>query len=261
MAAMGFPAWTLIGIGVSIVGALFVLALAVLGQSPRLAGRSGMDRARRERRTRALSAYALAMLVLAAGFFCAGVPLGPLGGASRSTPTPAMSATAESVAGQTPAGPVPTATVPATPRTGAFGGPPATNQPTIAPVQETAGAPLAPTPGATPSVGDNPPAVTAATTQTPRPTVTPSPSPSPSPTATPTLRPTPVVGATAQVTTGGDPVWLKRSPGGQNLVQLANRSTVLLLPGRANYGGELWRQISTLQGDVGWLQEGLLTPS
>lgn len=94
-----------------------------------------------------------------------------------------------------------------------------------------------------------------ATPPTPTPTVTPSPTPTP----TPTITPTPIVGETAVVNTGSSTVWIKRAPGGQNLVLVRGGDILILLPSHANRGGVLWREVSTVDGISGWLQESFLS--
>jgi hypothetical protein len=59
------------------LGALIAIGLAYLAQSPRLLARMGLNSRRWEMQTRAFAAYAFALLLLAFGFFLAGVPLEP----------------------------------------------------------------------------------------------------------------------------------------------------------------------------------------
>ena len=66
------------------------------------------------------------------------------------------------------------------------------------------------------------------------------------------------MGQTAEVGTSGSTLWLKRSPGGQNLVLVRDGELVLIRAGRANQGGLLWRQVATVTGEEGWLQEEFL---
>jgi hypothetical protein len=74
----------------------------------------------------------------------------------------------------------------------------------------------------------------------------------------PTLTPTPISGKTAAVNSGGSTIWIRRSPGGQNLVLVQDNDIVLVLPGHANQGGSLWQEVSTLDGFSGWLLEEFL---
>jgi hypothetical protein len=73
---MGFPTWTLWGMGVSAFAALLAIALAFLALSPRMLTRLNMANRRLDMRARTFTGYGLALLLLAMGFFVAGVPLG-----------------------------------------------------------------------------------------------------------------------------------------------------------------------------------------
>jgi hypothetical protein len=75
--SMGFPTWTLWGMGLSALGALAAIALALLAQSPRMLTRLNLTGQRLDLRARAFTGYGLALLLLAMGFFAAGVPLSP----------------------------------------------------------------------------------------------------------------------------------------------------------------------------------------
>jgi len=150
---------------------------------------------------------------------------------------------------------------PLTPETGAFGGPPpelaspAAGQPITPSTTLTTTTPL---PGATAAV--NPPTAAAEAPETAAPTATPTPTLTPTPTETPvpTLTPTPITGETAVIDVGGGNVWLLRSPGGQYLLILSTGETVIVRNGRANQGGILWREVMTVTGVVGWIQESYL---
>ena len=286
---MGFPEWTLWGMGSSLAGALFFLVLALLGQSPGVLKRVGLSGARLDLRVRAFTGYAFALLLLLVGFFLAGVPLTSFGQgealAEQITPsveTP-TEGTSPIIGEAQPADTALTVTVstplPATPETGAFAGPPQNTQAATDGEQEVS-APSSGTPelggteaggtlvaGPTTTVApDTTPDQEETATQTPRPsptpssTVTPSPAPTETPTPeptetpTPTLTPTPIVGETAVVNTDGGTVWLRRSPGGQNTAILNDGDLVIVLTGHANQGGILWQEISTVEGVVGWLQ-------
>ena len=63
--------------GVTAVGTLLMLVLAYISQSPRLLKRLGLAGLRLDLRARSFTGYALALFLLAFGFFLAGVPLGP----------------------------------------------------------------------------------------------------------------------------------------------------------------------------------------
>lgn len=253
--------------GLSAMGTLFFLVLSLIAQSPGFMKRAGLSGARLELRVRALTGFALAMLLLAIGFFLAGVPLDsmPQTTAVEQTPQPAESPMPTSVPEivDGPSDPSEQATAPATPATGAFGGPPPTAtiqaEQTAASVitdeeivEETVAVEGSPVPPPSPS-----PSLTATSSlPTETPTVTPSPTPTQSP--TPTLTPTPIIGRTAIVSTGGSTVWLHRSPGGQNLVVVNSGDRVIVLSGHANQGGLLWQEVSTLNGTTGWIEEEFL---
>ncbi|HEX6386852.1 MAG TPA: hypothetical protein VF177_19475 [Anaerolineae bacterium] len=247
---MGFPTWTLVGMGVTGVGALIAIGLAYLAQSPRLLARIGLNGRRWEMQTRALTGYAFSLLLLAFGFFLAGVPLNPPAMAEvTATPaeTAALVAGSETGVGLVAAGTVLTATVeitatlPAgvnalTPESGAFGGPP----PGSSPADEGTAEPAADTLPATPAPSPTPlPTLTATATATPSPT------------------PTPIEGETAVVSTAGGTLWVRRLPGieAQTLRLLHNGDIVILRSGHANHGSILWREVSTVNGVAGWVQE------
>jgi len=247
--------------GLAALGALIAIALAYLAQSPRLLKRLGLYGHRLDLRTRAFTGYGLALLLLALGFFVAGVPLGGaeptavVAATATTTPTPEFENAGATV---TPTTAVSAETAPETPTgtprpaSGAFGSPrTATPSPgDAAPTMETAVTP-SPTLTTTPETSATAPA----TPPTPTPTITPSPTPTP----TPTITPTPIVGETAVVNTGSSTVWIKRAPGGQNLVLVRGGDILILLPSHANRGGVLWREVSTVDGISGWLQESFLS--
>lgn len=285
----GFPTWTLWGMGVAALGALFFLLLALIGQSPGLMRRLGLDVYRLDLRVRAFTGYAFACLLLFGGFFIAGVPLGdgdvePVAqsGEGNGEPNPQATQTAAPdngvpITATLPVdGPTPTDDRPAS---GAFGGVPTRadeaqeETPVVEPPEEggEVSTPDIPTPtidGGTPLTGttsvQDPPTPTATGTPTPVSTNTPTPTPTDTPTATPTntptmtptptLTPTPIVGETAVLDTDGANVWLLRSPGGQQLQLVSHGDTVILGNRRANQGGILWREVQTLEGVVGWLR-------
>lgn len=276
--------------GISALAGLILLILAYLAQSPRLLKRLGLVGYRLDLRARMFTGYALASVLLGMGFFLAGVPLGDAAptpeptAVAEVTATPtvaivdvsgldsdtsgAMAAVGDADANAT-AMPISTPEpVTSEPESGAFGEQPT---PTIDST-ETPDAEL-PQPDATADATDveaTPSATDAATAvvddnplATPTPTATPSPSPTPSPvptaTPTPTVVPTPIVGETAVVGTGTSTVWIKRTPGGQNLVLVKGDDIVILLPGHANMGGQLWREVSTVDGTTGWVEESFLS--
>lgn len=263
----------------SAVIALLALLLALIGQSPRLMRRLGLDVYRLDLRVRALNGYAFAFLLLMVGFFLAGVPLGaepaaetgeaeemadeatpPVAVESSRPVTVTMSAVTESVSTTT----TPAATS-ATPASGAFFG--FSSSTITGTVEATATVPAIPSPtveGAATATG-TPTRVLSPTptpTQTPSatPTASPTPTATPSPTSspTPTITPTPIDAPTATVDSDGSSIWVFRSPGGQELVIVEDGATVILLSRRANQGGVLWREIMTVEGLAGWIQEQYL---
>ena len=245
--------------GLTALGTLIMIVLSLLAQSPQLLLRLGLH-GRLEAQARLFTGYALALLLLMFGFFLAGVPLG------ASVETIVVTSTL------LPDGPVSvtiTNTVVAdalvtpsirptslTPESGAFGGPPeeeAENTPTVA-VTEA----FDPTTTATSSV-TLVPLATETDTATATATATATNSPTPTTTPTPTVTPTPIVGETAVVNTSGSTLWVYRSPGGQQLVVVRDQDIVILLPGHALRNGLVYRQVSTVEGIVGWVEEEFLS--
>lgn len=278
--------------GLSALTGLVLLILAYLAQSPRLLKRLGLAGYRLDLRARLFTGYALAAMLLALGFFLAGVPLGIAPPPAETvavevTPTPTVaivdiSGTEESPSGAAMAGgnsepagataapintPTPDDTAPQPTRnsdSGAFGGQaesPAGTEPVPTGEPATEATPTA-TPAATATAVDENGTLTAAATPA-TPTVIPSPTttatPTPTLTPTPTITPTPIVGETAVIGTGTSTIWLKRTPGGQDLVLVTGGDTVILMPGHANLAGQLWREVSTVDGTVGWLEENFLS--
>jgi hypothetical protein len=70
--------------GLAGFGALIAIALALLAQSPRLLTRLNLNGSRLDLRAKAFTGYGLALLLLAIGFFLAGVPLNEDDGAAVS---------------------------------------------------------------------------------------------------------------------------------------------------------------------------------
>ena len=261
------------------LGALFFLGMALLLQSPRALRRMGWSNASANKRLPSLTGYAFALLLLAFGFFLAGVPLGQDASAPEIvvvTATPGGNDDSNSVsdAGST-AGPSPTLSSTSSTgesSSGAFPGPLADDSETITATQsitnsteadsESQTAPTAtPSPTSTPEgtlEPTNSPTPTSSPTVTPTPTATSSPTPTPTSTPTttptPTLTPTPIVGETATINTEGSTLWMYRSPGGAQLVVLQDQEIVILLGRQANQGGELWSEVETLAGEVGWVR-------
>jgi hypothetical protein len=261
---MGFPLWTLFGMGVTAAGALIMLIIAYIAQSPKMLRRLGMSGSRLDLRARTFTGYALALLLLAFGFFIAGVPLG-------TTQTPAIevavataivdtnesgamaliaSATPESVVRDVEIEEPAENNEPIEPVTGAFAGAPLSAQTATA---EAADTELEETPTAT---STPPPTDTATPTRTP--SATPTNTPTATNTPTPTMTPTPIFEETASINTGSSTLYVKRTPGGRDIALLQGGDVVVLLPGHANVGGSLWREVSTVDGTIGWVMESYL---
>ena len=258
--------------GLSLLGALAALAFALLGQSPGLMNRLGVGGARLDLRVRTFTTYAFALILLSIGFFLAGVPMDS-GGETKGGSDDAIGASA--VGDVIPGSEAPSLdslsrdesensnqqetdeaeaeAANTTPETGSFSGPPPT------PVDQPSGSDGEQSPDTLSPVET---AVEASipepeSTRTPRPTstATATPSPSPTPTPSPTITPTPITGETAVVSSGGSTIWIVRSPGGQNVTLVRDGDTVLILPGHANQAGQLWREVRTVSGILGWIQE------
>lgn len=267
---MGFPEWTLLGMGLSAAGALLALILAYIGQSPQVLKRLGLSRTRLDRRVRAFTSYAIALLILAIGFFLAGVPLGPQPETNVSPNQPGEAETAiseqaeinlndingSSLVLETPI----LETTPATPETGAFAGPPTGAESSLevtSEVTETLTSTVSAS-TSTPPLVISPATESAPATPSATNTSTPTYTPTPTNTPTPFLTPTPISGPTVVVDSGGNRIWLRRSPGGQNLVLVEDKEILLLLSGHSNQGGLLWQEVSTLEGVTGWILDELL---
>lgn len=254
-----------------------LLALIVLGyslniQSPKRGAGFQMEPYRREARVRALTVSAFALLLVMVGFFVAGVPVGNTiepAAAAQVAPTQQAAESGFGIARATEA------PVEQTPVSGAFGQalPQATEEaaaveevaisaedatqpeaPIIIPVEEDNSDTIE-SPTDVPSPTDIP-----TETPTPEPTITPSPTTTPTqtPTPTPTLTPTPISEETARVNTSGSTLWMKRSPGGQNVIILQDGDLLILMPGNANHTGLSWQQIKTLDGVTGWVERQYL---
>ena len=254
--------------GISAIAALIALALALVGQSPQFLRRSGLSGARLDKRVRTFTAFAFAFLLLSFGFFVAGVPIGtqPTGPDTTQVADSAITA----LPGATLVSPEPgnaissnpqasTSATRATPATGSFDGPPLNTADVQQRQTEEAAEILDPAGQSSPAPQESATSTASATTTpTSTPGATSTPPPSPTLTPTPSLTPTPVLGKTTPVETPGSTVWLRRSPGGQNLVLVHDGDLVFILNGHANQGGIIWSEIRTLEGFVGWLQEELL---
>ncbi len=247
---------------VTAFGALVMLVIAYIAQSPTLLRRLGMSGSRLDLRARTFTGYALSLLLLAFGFFLAGVPL------ETRSPMDEVAAAAQVVDEATPVVIVVTATPEAVaeavtieaqttetdrqlqPVTGAFAGPPSSAQ-TATAEADTATEAEEPDATSTPL-----PTATATATQTPSPTPTPSPTATNTP--TPTVTPTPIFEETAVINTGSSTLYVKRTPGGQDIALLNGGDVVVLMAGHANVAGALWREVSTVDGTIGWVMEDYL---
>jgi len=257
--------------GITAAGTLLVLLLAYIAQSPRLITRLGLAGLRLDLRARSLTGYALALLLLSSGFFLAGVPLGPRSGDLASESTPVVTETNEVDGVSVVDGAVTTAEPQgqesdggldigtSRPASGAFAGlPPSALTATAEILAETGEQTDSSTQDA--EVDNN---IQPTQTFSPTPTETPSPTPtsSPTPTATPTptVTPTPIFDETAIINTGSSTVWIKRTPGGQDQFLVRGGDIIILYPGHANIGGTFWREVSTVDGIVGWILESYLS--
>jgi hypothetical protein len=262
--------------GLSSLAALIAVGLAFAAQSPKFLAKTRLAGYRLDLRARAFTGYGFALMLLALGFFLAGVPIGELGGGETTAVTQAdqtpqanevgiVGGASEDVLAGENVAPRPTSL---TPVSGAFGGPPpgigsgsSEEEAGTAEATDSSGEISTPTPdaattaptAATPTAVPNTPTPTSSPTQTPTPT--------PTVTPTPTLTPTPIEGPTAVIDVGGGTVWLRSSPDGQNMLILNHGDTVILLSGHANRAGILWREVSTVQGDVGWIRAQFLRNS
>ena len=268
--------------GVMAALALVMTILAYLAQSPRALLRLGLAGQRLDLRVKLFTGYALASLILMLGFFLAGVPLGDSSQATAvATPTIEIADIAPTSADTGAMGDLPpTAVVEAspeeseseaanenttqTPSSGAFGGPPLGSS-DEAPLEEVtpSATPEQAGPSPTPGSDEVATAVTIeptndASTATASPSPTATATPPPTATPTPTITPTPIEGVTGIINTNGSTLWVRRSPGGQQLVIVQDNELVLVENGRANQGGILWREIRTVSGIVGWVQAEFL---
>lgn len=60
------------------------------------------------------------------------------------------------------------------------------------------------------------------------------------------------------INTGSSTLYVKRTPGGQDLALLIGGDVVVLMPGHANVGGVMWQEVSTVDGTIGWVMEDYL---
>ena len=247
------------------MGLCLLLTLIVLGyslnvQSPRRGAGFQMEPYRREARVRALTVTAFALLLVMVGFFVAGVPLDGEAepAVAQVAPTQAASGAFETVVDSAESD------TPSTPVSGAFGqalvqedeADPVVEATSDNNTDETTPAPEAASDEQEPLVEATATPEPPTATPTEEPTLPPSPTPTPTetPIPTPTLTPTPIVGETARVNTDGSTLWVKRSPGGQNVVIVQDGDLLILLSGNANQSGMSWKQIKTVNGIEGWVE-------
>lgn len=264
----GFPTWTLWGMGLAAFGALVAIVLAFLAQSPRLLSRLKLTGQRLDLRARSFTGYGLALLLLAMGFFLAGVPLGAgesqtaaeatdIAGGVEAAATEAIEeeapAAEETTGGQSGAM-VGLPTSSAGGASGAMSGL-ITPQPTLEVGEVITGTLAATTAEATapsPATGEATAAATPAASATRAPTMTPTATPSPTPTPTPILVPT------ARINDETSTLPVRRLPGGPVLVVLVRGDTVIPLTGNAFHSGQVWQEIQTVDGVIGWVQDRFL---
>jgi hypothetical protein len=72
------------------------------------------------------------------------------------------------------------------------------------------------------------------------------------------VTPTPIFEETAVINTGSSTLYVKRTPGGQDIALLSGGDVVVLMSGHANVAGALWREVSTVDGTIGWVMEDYL---
>lgn len=272
---MGFPEWTLWGMGLAAAAALFFVVLAYLAQSPRQIASYRWLAFRLANRGRSLTGYGLASLLIALGFFLAGIPLdqpavaeipsattAALVDTTVSQPTATPGDTAAELAAQTPEE---SETDDQSPESGAFLRPPTATAEGSAEGEGSDDGESDPASEATAEEEQPTSAVTAAPTATPsatpRPSITPSPTPSATPTVTPTptITPTPITGETSVVETLSSTLWVRRTPGGAQLELVLNGDILILEESRVSVGGTLWQQVRTVSGNLGWVQSEFLT--
>lgn len=242
--------------GLSLAAALLATSLSLYWQSTGFKRRSYLEPYRLEARLRATTTYALATLLLFAGFFLAGVPLGNTDEVANVAAAPTTQAANDN-------GLTPVATLAnVTPASGAFGGPPPTRTTTPATPTLTLEATAEVT---TPLVAESTPVpttpipnsgATITATTAPTDTATPTPTATVTPTATPT--PTPITEPTARVNTGGGTLWVRRTPGGDNIALINHNAVVILGAGHASLAGVQWQEIMTVDGVIGWVQREFL---
>jgi len=265
--------------GLSAFGALVAITLAYLAQSPRMLTRLNLSSERLDLRARSFTGYGLALLLLALGFFLAGVPLNRDGAsvtsAGRAATETAVSSGVAALPGEegeiAPSEPMGTPVsetvggqsgamvgLPTSSSSGASGamGSLSAPQPPLETGEVISGtAEIALPPGA--EAGQEGAATFA---ETPEPANTPMPTPTHTATATPSPTPTatPILMPTARINDQTSTLPVRRLPGGTPLAILVRGDTVILLTGNAFYKGELWQEVQTVAGIVGWVQDRFL---
>jgi hypothetical protein len=112
----------------------------------------------------------------------------------------------------------------------------------------------------TPSAATVAPGTAAPARQRPTATATLFPTATPTLTPAPTLTPTPIAGPTARIGDETSTLPVRRLPGLDEpvLAVLVRGEIVLPLSGHAFHTGEVWREISTVAGIIGWVPERFL---
>lgn len=245
---MAFPNWTLWGMGISALGALLAIGIALLAQSPTLLRRLNLDGARLDLRVKSFTGYGFALMLLALGFFLAGVPLEGDANQPVAQVTVVVTATVGTELGEQEIVP-PTFTL--TPRSANAGTSDSGAFPAPLPRSTTPASESIPS---TPTSTQLSPAATSSQQPTATSTPTLTSTPTPTVTPTPTLTPTPIEGQTATINAGSATTWLRRTPGGALLVSVSNRSQLIVLNRHASQGGIAWQEVSTLDGLIGWIR-------
>jgi hypothetical protein len=264
--------------GLSAFAALLAVGLALLAQSPRLLARLNLTGQRLDLRARSFTGYGFALLLLAMGFFLAGVPLDEADRAANGlSPQVETTAAVDELAEAGTISAVETITATIQTGTGAMVGlgtqSPGGNSGVMAglvtaepgvEVSEvlTGTVEFNVPPGAETSepAGEETvaPTNTPADTPTTTPTATLIPTATPTVTPSPTLTPTPIFEPTARINDSTSTLPVRHIPGGQVLVVLVRGDTVILRNGRAFHSAQTWQEISTVDGVVGWVPDRFL---
>ena len=259
---MGFPTWTLWGVGFCVVLALLLLVYSVFLQSPSRRLQQNADPVRFDNQVRLLTTSAVALLILGGGFFLAGVPLGNQssdGSAQQPTAFPDSSSQSGGIAigGLTPAVPTPDpASGGAFSESANMGSGDIDSAESSFSDSDTSGLSGAATPAIVqPQVADS--TATLVETNTPTPTATPTITPTPRPTYTAT----PIDQPTARVETGGRTLWVRTIPGapqGQNNALVYWNDMLIIRSGQAFVEGRVWQEVETVDGIQGWVPKEFL---